>query len=75
MLGVERMLKCNLKEIIKRRGLKQTFLADELGVSKQVFSTWTTGKSKPSLEVAYKIADKLDCSITDIWEYEEDKEE
>lgn len=52
--------------------LKQTELAEEFGVSKQTFNGWTSGRIKPSLEIAFKLAKRLDCTIEDLWRYEEE---
>jgi DNA-binding XRE family transcriptional regulator len=60
-------LENRLNEIIKKKGLKKTFIADQLGVSKQALNAWANGSSKPSLENAFKIAELLDCSLYDVW--------
>jgi putative transcriptional regulator len=74
MLGVRKfMLKCNLKDILDQRGMKQTFLANKMEVSKQTMNGWIKGKSAPNLDTAFKLADELGCSITDIWEYQKEE--
>jgi len=60
-------MECRLKEILKGRGMSQTFLAKQLGVTNQAVYTWTVQTSYPSLLVAYKVANMLDVEVTDIW--------
>lgn len=74
MLGEKDMLKCNLKTILDERGVKQTFIANRVGVTKQTIHGWIKEKSSPNLETAFRVAKELNCDINDIWEYEEDKE-
>lgn len=68
------MLECNLKNILKYRGIKQSHLSSKVGVTNQAIHSWHTGKSAPSLETAFKIAEYLDCSVYDIWSYKEESE-
>lgn len=56
--------------------ITQGELAEQVGVSRQAINSIETGKYDPSLELAFKLADKFDCQIEDIFEYEgEDGEE
>lgn len=54
----------------------QTELSDELGVSKQTINAWVKGRTTPPLGKALQIADRLGCSIHDLWKLnnEEEKE-
>ncbi len=60
-------MECRLKEVLSSRGMSQTFLAKQLGVTKQAVYTWTIQTSYPSLLAAYKVADMLNVQVTDIW--------
>lgn len=42
----------------------------ELEVSANTLSNWSTGKSIPSLEKAYKLADLLGVRVDDLYERE-----
>ena len=60
-------MECRLKQVLASRGMSQTFLAKQLGVTKQAVYTWTVQLSYPSLTVAYKLAKMLGVEVTDIW--------
>ncbi len=62
-----------LKKMIEHRGLKKTFVAEKLGVSKQALNAWINGNSIPTLETAFKIAEFFDCTVYDIWETKKEK--
>jgi DNA-binding XRE family transcriptional regulator len=68
-------IKSNLREILKERGLKQGFIAEKAGISQTTFSYLVTGKSLPTLEVAYKIAKVLDLQVEYIWIPENEEED
>jgi transcriptional regulator with XRE-family HTH domain len=55
-----------LKKILEERGVKQSDLADKLGVSKVSLSNWATGKSQPSLETVVRICQILDVKIDEL---------
>ncbi len=65
-------LKSKLGQFLKRAGIKQSQLADMLGVSKQLVNAWVAGRSFPSLGIALVIAKFLECSLEDIWVFEEE---
>lgn len=56
----------NLKKIRKARGLTQNELADKVNVTESFISQCETGKKSPSLEVALRIAEALDCETADL---------
>ena len=62
------MLKNNLNKWITKSGYKKKYIADELGVSQTVLSRWISGKSNPSLENAFKLAELLRCKVDDLYE-------
>ncbi|MCL1080154.1 transcriptional regulator [Parashewanella spongiae] len=49
--------------------MTQQELASAIGVSRQTVVAIEKGKYSPSLEVAFKIADVLDVTIVDIFQY------
>ncbi|GAE27118.1 hypothetical protein JCM9140_3234 [Halalkalibacter wakoensis JCM 9140] len=69
------MLKPRIKVKLAELELQQVDIAEEFSVSKMTFSNWATGKSRPSLEQAFKLAKRLDCLVDDLWDYKEDKDE
>ena len=56
----------NLKYFRKKRGLKQSELANLLHVSQQSIAKWENGRSEPNISTVRDIADKLYCSVNDL---------
>ncbi|QDY27177.1 helix-turn-helix transcriptional regulator [Clostridium botulinum] len=63
-------VKNNLKEILKDRGIKQVWLAEQVGVNRKTLNNTINNKYNPSLELALKIAEVLDMNIHDIFKLE-----
>ncbi|EGT4144077.1 helix-turn-helix transcriptional regulator [Clostridium perfringens] len=62
-----------LREIRMREFLMEIReFADKLGVNLKTYSNWEKNRSKPPLEEALKIAEKLERNIEDIWYLEKD---
>lgn len=55
-----------LKRILDERGIKYSWLAREVGVSRNTITNIFKG-STPGIDLAYAIAKKLDLSVYDIW--------
>ncbi len=55
-----------LADIRGNRELSQADLASMVGVSKDSVINWEQGRNTPRLDMACKLADALDCSITDL---------
>lgn len=53
----------NLKRLREKQELTQEQLAKQVGVSQANVAMWETGKSKPTLDMAYELAKIFDCSI------------
>lgn len=56
------MIKNNLKELIKAKGLIYVDVATYLGVSQQQISKYVSGINEPSLESIVKLSKLLECS-------------
>lgn len=55
-----------LKEVIKAKGVKQTYLAQRIGVSNVTISNWVQGKSSPSRKNLEKLSELLEVPIKDL---------
>ena len=63
-------LKNNLKEVRQKKGLTQEELASNVGVSRQTIISIERYRYKPSLELAMKIAKKLDINTEKLFYFE-----
>lgn len=55
-----------IKEILKEKGIKQTWLADRLGKSFNQVNAYAQNRQQPRLEVLNNIANILDVDIKDL---------
>jgi len=61
---------------IDERGLKNIFVAKELGVSQEQISKWRNNKALPRLDKAFKLASLLAVKVDDLYSSDtSDKEE
>lgn len=85
ILGVETMpkskesrkddVKPKLKVRFAQLNIQQLEVAEYMNESKQTISAWANGHKEPSLIKAYRLAHFLKCTVDDLWEYVEKKEE
>jgi len=64
------ILKNNLKEVRQKKGLTQEELSTNVGVSRQTIISIERYRYKPSLELAMKIAEKLNVKIEKLFFFE-----
>lgn len=64
-----------LKEYRARIGVNQQQFGSMVGVSRQTISLIERGDYSPSVTLALKIAKVLNCSVEEVFQYEEDEEE
>ncbi len=57
----------NIKMIRAKRGLNQTEVAKQLGITRQAYSQWEKYAEKMTIGKLYKIAQILNCEITDFF--------
>ena len=55
-----------IKEVLERKGIKQKWLADNLGKSYNMVNAYVQNRQQPRLEVLKKIARILDVDITEL---------
>jgi len=63
-----------IKEVLAEKGIKQTWLAKQLGKSYNMVNSYAANRRQPSLEVLYKIAEVLNVSVKDLIEDNKDFE-
>ncbi len=60
-------VKNNIRKIRMDRGIKQIKMAEYLQVTRQTFTAIENNKYNPSLELALKIVNYFDVSISDVF--------
>ena len=55
-----------IKEILVRKGVKQTWLAEKLNKSYNMVNAYVQNRRQPSLEVLFKIAQILEVPVTEL---------
>ncbi len=61
-----------LKEILESKGLKQNWLAKQVGITTSTMTTLVQNKYSTSIDTAYKIAKVLNMEVTEIFYDESD---
>lgn len=57
-----------IKEHLKKRGITQTWLAKELGISFSITNAYVCNRKQPNLAIIFKVADLLSVSPKDLIE-------
>ena len=65
-------MKNRIEDLRKEKGIRQDEFAKHLGVSRQTISSLENGRYNPSILLAYKIAKYFECSIEDVFLFEEE---
>jgi transcriptional regulator with XRE-family HTH domain len=55
-----------IKQVLLQKGIKQVWLADQLGKSYNVVNGYVQNRNQPSLEVLYEIARILDVDVKEL---------
>ena len=55
-----------IKEILDKKGIRQTWLAEQLGKSFNMVNAYAQNRRQPPMEVLYKIAGILDVEVADL---------
>ena len=55
-----------IKEVLESKGIKQTWLAEQLGKSYNMVNAYVQNRQQPRLEDLYKIAEILQVDITEL---------
>lgn len=55
-----------IKQVLDQKGIKQIWLAEQLGKSYNIVNGYVQNRCQPSLEVLYRIADILDVDAQEL---------
>lgn len=56
----------NIRKFIVYRGMRQQDVSEQIGVTDAMLSRYINGTSMPGLDKLYKLANVLNCNITDL---------
>lgn len=60
-------MKSMIGELIDKKGYKKKYIAAELDVTPTQLSNWIGGRSYPTIEKAFKLADLLGVKVDDLY--------
>ncbi len=55
-----------IKEVLDEKGIKQTWLAEQLGKSYNMVNAYVQNRQQPRLEVLYEIAEILQIDVKEL---------
>jgi putative transcriptional regulator len=55
-----------IKEVLEEKGIKQTWLAEQLGKNYNMVNGYVQNRQQPRLEVLFEIAKILDVEVADL---------
>jgi len=55
-----------IKEVLEEKGIKQTWLAEQLGKSYNMVNSYAQNRQQPRLEVLFEIAKILDVEVAQL---------
>lgn len=55
-----------IKEVLEEKGIKQIWLAEQLGKSYNMVNSYVQNRRQPSIECLYEIADILKISVKEL---------
>ncbi|RZL44169.1 MAG: XRE family transcriptional regulator, partial [Pedobacter sp.] len=55
-----------IKEVLEEKGIRQTWLAEQLGKSYNMVNAYVQNRQQPRLEILYQIAKILEIDVTEL---------
>ena len=55
-----------IKEVLDEKGIKQTWLAEQLGKSYNMVNAYVQNRQQPRLEILYEIAEILEIDVKEL---------
>ena len=63
-------MKSRIGDLIDAAGYKKKYIAQVLEISPTQLSNWISGRSYPTMDRAFKLANLLKCKVDDLYEEE-----
>jgi transcriptional regulator with XRE-family HTH domain len=67
------MLKSRIGILLRSSKYRREFIQKELGVSANTLTNWCTGKTYPTIDKAFRLAELLETNIEELYEREKEK--
>ena len=64
--GIKKFKMNRIKEVLERKGIKQIWLAEQLGKSYNMVHSYAQNKRQPSIDDLYKIAEILNVDVKEL---------
>ncbi|MCJ7840489.1 helix-turn-helix domain-containing protein [Lederbergia sp. NSJ-179] len=68
------MLKSRIGSLLRTSKYRREYIQSVLGVSANTLSNWSVGKTYPTMDKAYKLADLLEVDIGELYERSKDND-
>jgi putative transcriptional regulator len=69
------MLRSNIGKMLRVSKYKREFIIKQLGITQNTLSNWCTGKTFPTVDKAFILAELLEVRINDLYERVEENED
>jgi transcriptional regulator with XRE-family HTH domain len=62
------MLNSRIGELLRVSKYRREYIIKELEITQNTLSNWVTGKTYPTIDKAYKLADLLEVKVDELYE-------
>lgn len=62
------MLKSRIGELLRVSRYRREYIQQQLGITANTLSNWSTGKTYPTMDKAFMLADLLGVKVDDLYE-------
>lgn len=62
------MLRSRIGDLVRVSKYRREYIIKELEITQNTLSNWCTGKTYPTIDKAYKLAELLECKVDDLYE-------
>jgi putative transcriptional regulator len=69
---VMKVLVCHLGELLRVSKYRREYIIKELDITQNTLSNWVQGKTYPTIDKAYKLAELLEVKVDDLYSRVED---
>lgn len=67
------MLESNISKYLKKSKYRREYIQEYMNVSANTLSNWSTGKTEPTVENLFKLADLLEVKVDELYTFEREE--